>query len=56
MTCWVGSPVFARRLWWIVAMSHSTAIAAITTIRLVPLAVISICTPRGGGLPWRYRS
>ena len=28
-----------------VAMSHSTAIAAITTVRPAPLAVISIRTP-----------
>jgi hypothetical protein len=26
-------------------MSHSTAIAAITTVRPTPLAVISICMP-----------
>jgi pimeloyl-ACP methyl ester carboxylesterase len=40
-----GSPVLAGWLWWMVAVSHSTAVAAITAVRPAPLAVISICTP-----------
>ena len=39
-TC--GDAVLARRLWRVVAISHSTAIAAITTVRPAPLALTSI--------------